>query len=187
MSWSMILHKSTSASFSAILYIVPRSELSTLIVPSEAVETCLDRGRDRWECISIASTSSFSGSLVEGRYWGNGDRERNDWDKAHKLVKMAETSSRLTGRTSRTVAFRGTLNRNTRISSSISMSLSDASTTSEYNFIGRGKSETSFFWISISDRLMDIEVYYKREDMWDHSLELVVPIYCRLRRSLDTL
>jgi len=34
---------------------------------------------------------------------------------------------------------------------------------------------------------MDIEVYYQREDKRDHSLGLVVPIYCRLRRSLDTL
>lgn len=93
---------------------------------------------------------------MEGRYCGRGDRERKDCDNAHRLVRMAETSSRRIGRTSKTLDLRGTLNRRTRISHSVSIKRSDASTTSAYSLIGRGKSETSRRWMVMRFRLMPI-------------------------------
>lgn len=179
MSSSIPLQRSTRASFSAILYNVPRSPRSTAVcgvavivveLASDVPEIWRTLLRDRFECWSIASTSSLSGIRVEGRYCGNADLDRNDCDNAHRLVRMAETSSRRMGRTSKTVVLRGTLNRRIRISHNVSISLSDTSTTSAYNLMGRGRRETSRRWMAMRLRLIVIWDFARRQPSTDTSL-----------------
>jgi hypothetical protein len=51
--------------------------------------------------------------------------------------------------------------------------------------MGRGRRETSLFWISIRDRLMEMDACCQQEfPMWN-LLELLVPGGCRLGHSLD--
>ena len=64
------------------------------------------------------------------------------------LEVLRLTHSLRSGRTSNTVALRGTLKRRTRTSQRVPNSRCTQSTTSEYSLNGRGRSETSFFWMS---------------------------------------